>query len=46
MARVTLVQPLKPGSFEVLHEGGCGVKGGRGSLEEIDEAFVQLVAHK
>lgn len=43
---LTLVQTLETRSFQALSKGRSGVKWGRGGLEEVDQALVQLFAHK
>ena len=41
-----LVEALVAGGLKALNKTGSGMKGGRGGLEEVDQALVQLFAHK
>ena len=43
---LALVQALKAGRFQALNKAGGGMERGRGGLEEVDQALVQLFAHK
>ncbi|VVN01487.1 hypothetical protein PS624_03350 [Pseudomonas fluorescens] len=43
---LTLVEAHVTGSLQTLHQTGGGVERGRGGLEKVDQALVQLFAHK
>ena len=44
--RLALVQALVACCFQALNQAGSGMERGRGGLEEVDQALVQLFAHK
>ncbi|MNN61141.1 hypothetical protein D3C81_1763650 [compost metagenome] len=43
---LALVEAHETGSLKTLHQTGSGVERGRGGLEKVDQALVQLFAHK
>src|SRR5690349_3014794 len=43
---LALVEALIARRFQALNKAGGGMERGRGGLEEIDQALVQLFAHK
>ncbi|CAI8924519.1 hypothetical protein EMIT0180MI3_360038 [Priestia megaterium] len=43
---LALVEAHKTGRFQALDKAGGGMERGRGGLEEVDQALVQLFAHK
>ena len=43
---LAFVEALVTGGLKALNKTGSGMKGGRGGLEKVDQALVQLFAHK